>query len=213
MKKSDDIHPNAPAGGGGPGAFRSATPMGTNTNMDKWMHPGPLGTTHEKVAATLNVGGVIVAGGPLSEETIVAVNKAASKTPSQWRRYIAYSDKVKVGGSLAWRANNPGNLRDASTKIGTVHGAVGNFAVFASLEEGRSAQRDLYVSRYGTMKVRAAINKLTPSSENDTEGYLAQLKAAGVDLDKDVTSQIDILMEAVEANEGLIPGVEVARVP
>jgi len=37
--------------------------------------------------------------------------------------------------------------------------------------------------------VRDAINKLTPPNENDTEGYLAQLKAAGVDLDKDVKSQ------------------------
>ena len=213
MAKNDDIHPNAPAGGGGPGRFRSATPMGTNPGMDKWMRPGPLGTNREEIAATLKISGVIVAGGPLSQGTIVAVNQAAAKTPSQWRRYIAYSDKVKVGGSLAWRANNPGNLRDASTKIGTVPGAVGNFAVFASLEDGRAAQRDLYVSKYGDMKARDAITKLTPPSENDTEGYLAQLKAAGVDLDKDVKSQIDTLMKAVETNEGLIQGMEVARIP
>ena len=92
-------------------------------------------------ASILKISGKIVEGGPLSSATIIAVNEAAAKTPSQWRRYIAYSDKVKVGGSLAWRANNPGNLRDASTKIGTVPGAVGNFAVFASLEDGRAAQR------------------------------------------------------------------------
>jgi len=60
--------------------------------------------------------------------------------------------------------------------------------------------------------VRDAINKLTPPNENDTEGYLAQLKAAGVDLDKDVKSQIDTLMKAVEASEGLIQGIEVERV-
>lgn len=213
MAKNDDIHPNAPAGGGGPGAFRSAAPMGANPGMDKWMRPGPLGTEHKEVAETLKISGVIVAGGQLSQKTIVAVKKAAAKTPSQWRRYIAYSDKVKVGGSLAWRANNPGNLRDAPTKIGTVPGAVGKFAVFTTLEDGRSAQRDLYVSKYGDMKVRDAINKLTPPSENDTEGYLAQLKAAGVDCDKDVKSQIDTLMKGVEANEGLIQGIEVARVP
>ena len=181
--------------------------------MDKWLHPGPLGTDHKEVAATLKISGVIVAGGPLSLGTIVAVNKAAVKTPLQWHRYIAYSDNVKVGGSLAWRANNPGNLRSASTKIGTVSGAVGNFAVFASLEDGRSAQRELYFSKYGDMKVRDAINKLTPTSENDTEGYLAQLKGAGVDLDKDVKSQINTLMKAVEANEGVIQGIEIARVP
>jgi hypothetical protein len=57
------------------------------------------------------------------------------------------------------------------------------------------------------------VEKLTPDSENDTNAYLAQLKAAGVDLDKDVKSQIDVLMKAIEASEGTIVGVIVARVP
>jgi hypothetical protein len=39
------------------------------------------------------------------------------------------------------------------------------------------------------------------------------LTKAGVDIDKDVKSQIDVLMKAVEANEGPIPGIEVKRVP
>lgn len=38
-KESNDIHPNAPAGSGGPGAFRSASPLGTNPSMDKWLSP------------------------------------------------------------------------------------------------------------------------------------------------------------------------------
>ena len=193
-------------------------PLGTKSNSQTPDHQTTAPVRHHPpvptAAASLKISGVIVAGDPtLSQQTIVAVNEAAAKTPLQWRRYIAYSDIVKVGGSLAWRANNPGNLRDASTKIGTVPGAVGYFAVFASLEDGRSAQRDLYVSKYGDMKVRDAINKLTPPSENDTEGYLSQLKAAGVDCEKDVKSQIDTLMKGVEANEGLIQGIEVARIP
>ncbi len=49
--ENDDIHPNAPAGGGGPGAFRSAGPIGTNSNMDKWMNPGPLGAGHNAIVA------------------------------------------------------------------------------------------------------------------------------------------------------------------
>ena len=149
----------------------------------------------------------------MSRSTTVAVNNAATKTPPQWRRYVAYSTKVKVGGSLAWRANNPGNLREAPTKIATVPGGVGNFAVFATLEDGRAAQRSLYLTKYGTMKVSDAINKLTPPSENDTIEYLAKLKKAGVGLDKDVKSQIDILMKSVQANEGLIEGTEVNRIP
>jgi hypothetical protein len=159
------------------------------------------------------INGTILAGGPLTNNTIQAVNEAAKKTPAQWKRYVGYEQIVKVGGSLAWRANNPGNLRDASTKIGTLNGAVGSFAAFATLEDGRTAQRNLYLKTYGAMSVRNAINKLTPPSENNTDAYLSKLEKSGVNLDKDVASQIDLLMAGVEANEGLIAGTEVQRVP
>lgn len=155
--------------------------------------------------------GTIVAGGELSQNTIIAVNEAAARTPAQWRRFIAYATTVKVGGSLAWRANNPGSLRDSSLKIGNVTGAAGVFAVFATMDEGRVAKRALYVNRYGSMTVRDAIYKLTPPSENDTERYLRDLERAGVDPDRDVNSQIDILMAAVAVNEGVIEGIEVQR--
>ncbi|HEX8110652.1 MAG TPA: hypothetical protein VF516_23130, partial [Kofleriaceae bacterium] len=158
-----------------------------------------------------SISGKIVAGGPLSNAEVAAIDEAAKKVPSQFRRYIAYAGVIKVGGSLSWRANNPGNLRDAPTKIDTVSGAVGTFAVFATMDDGRAAQRSLYLDKYGDQTVRDAINKLTPPSENDTTAYLAKLEAAGVDLDKDVKSQIDVLMPAVEANEGMITGIEVQR--
>ena len=160
-------------------------------------------------AKTLTVSGVVVAGGPLNDATIDLVNEAA-KTQSN-KRYIGYDSLVRVGGSIAWRANNPGNLRDASTKIGTVPGGVGNFAVFATIADGRAAQRSLYLNTYGNMTVRDAVTKLTPPSENDTAGYLKKLAKAGVDLDKDVKTQIDKLMSAIQANEGLIEGTEVTR--
>ena len=81
------------------------------------------------------------------------------------------------------------------------------------MEAGRAAQWLLYLEKYGALTVRAAVNKLTPSSENNTTGYLADLKNAGLDLDKDLKSQIDALMKAVAVNEGLIPGTVVAREP
>lgn len=172
--------------------------------------PGPNGAQASKPQKP-KINGLIAAGGPLSESTVKAVDLAADKTPSKWKRYIAYEKIVKVGGSLAWRANNPGNLRGAATKIATVPGAIGHFAVFATLDDGRAAQKDLYVNSYGNMKVKDAIAKLTPPSENDTAAYLADLKKAGVDLDKDVKSQIDLLMKAIQVNEGLIAGIEVPR--
>jgi hypothetical protein len=155
--------------------------------------------------------GAIIAGGELSKSTILAVNQAAAKTPAQWRRFVAYATLVKVGGSLAWRANNPGNLRDSPLKIGNVTGAVGVFAVSATMDDGHAAQKALYIKKYGTTKVREAIAKLTPPSENDTERYLKELEKAGGDLDKDVNSQIDVLMPAVALSEGVIAGIEVPR--
>lgn len=210
--QNNDISPNAPAGGGGAGAFKSAGPAGMNGSADQWNRPGPLGVGAPP-AETLKINGLVAAGGPLSASTIAAVNKAADKTPPQWKRYVAYADVVKVGGSLAWRANNPGNLRDAGTKIASVTGAIGKFAVFATLADGHAAQRALYLNKYGDMTVKDAINKLTPPNENDTTKYLSELTKAGVDIDKDVKSQIDILMKGVEANEGLIAGIEVKRLP
>ncbi len=194
-------------------------PLTVHGNAGKGAIQKPMTKIGCPGAAKLKISGVIVGGGPLSSATIIAVNAAAEKTPLRWRHYVAYADKVKVGGSLAWRANNPGNLRDASTKIGSVPGKVGHFAVFASMEDGRAAQRSLYLKKYGDMKVRDAIYNpktkegLTPPSENDTKDYLAKLKAAGVDLDKDVKSQIDLMMKAVAKNEGRDQGTEVARKP
>ena len=195
----------------GVGASQPVVDAGTNAMTDHQV-PQPKGLkkpTDDVVK--LEISGAIVAGGPLSKATIIEVNAAGLKTPSKWRRYIAYADVIHVGGSLAWRANNPGNLREAANKIGLVPGAKGTFAVFANLDDGHAAQRALYLDKYGSMKVLDAINKLTPPSENDTVQYLADLKRAGVDLDKDVKSQIDVLMPAVAVNEGLIAGIVVKR--
>jgi hypothetical protein len=51
MADPKDVHPNAPAGGGGPGAFRSALPAGLNPDMDKWGGPARLGGRPTFVAA------------------------------------------------------------------------------------------------------------------------------------------------------------------
>ena len=209
MATDANTHPQAPAGGGGTGPARGAATAGVRPGTDAGNKPGPLGVN----APVLKITGVIVAGGPLSAGTINAVNEAAKDVPARFHHYLAYADIVKVGGSLAWRANNPGNLRGAPTKIGTVPGASGHFAVFATLEDGRAAQRALYLNTYGDQTVRAAIAHLTPPSENDTAKYLTDLQKAGVNLDKDIKGQIDTLMPAVQANEGLISGHEVRRVP
>lgn len=221
-------HPDSPAGDGGPGRFKSCRSLGRTLVDPLFPHgqsaaaryfaltaaqtDGAANSSGAAPPATtkkLTCSGVFAAGGPLNDATIDAVNEAVKKQSN--KRYIAYDVLVKVGGSISWRANNPGNLRDASTKIASAPGAVGNFAVFATMEDGRAAQKALYLNKYGNLKVRDAVSKLTPPEENDTNAYLEQLKAAGIDLDKTVASQIDSLMIAIRANEGLIEGVDVSR--
>ena len=218
-------HPNSPAGQGGPGQFKDGRPWGCTVDHE-YLVPhaqSPAARTFAAKSAEMNaivaraamekkltVKGVIVGGGPLDEPTIDSVNMAAQTATN--KRYIAYETVVKVGGSIAWRANNPGNLRRAPTKIGTVPGAVGEFAVFATMEDGRTAQRALYLRTYGAMTVRDAVPKLTPpEDQNDTPAYLEKLEKAGIDLDKDMKSQIDELMSAIEKNEGMKRGTEVPR--
>ncbi len=173
----------------------------------------PAGVSAAQTAKpALSVKGKIVAGGELSANNVRDVNKAAEGQRS--KRFIAYQDQIKVGGSLAWRANNPGNLRGASTEIGKVDGAVGSFAVFPNMEAGRQAQRALYLSdKYADGTVKAAVEKLTPSSENNTTRYLKELENSGIDLKGTVRSQIDPLMQAIERNEGMLAGVVVNRRP
>ena len=164
-----------------------------------------------KAAPKLTITGVIAAGGPLSPATIEALNKVAKTVPPKWRHYVAYKDDIKVGGSLSWRANNPGNLRAADTEIAKVPGAHGKFAVFATMEQGRTAQKRLYVNKYGGQNVRTAVEALTPPSENDTSKYLNDLENAGINLDDTVKNQIEKLMPAIKTNEGLIEGSTISR--
>jgi len=55
MDKLSDLHPDAPAGGGGPGAFKSTMPLGANLELDQWRGPQPLGRDVLVVAQLDNV--------------------------------------------------------------------------------------------------------------------------------------------------------------
>lgn len=157
------------------------------------------------------IGGEVAEGEPLSSAELAEVQEVGGKVPARFRRYVAYKDVIKVGGSLAWRFNNPGNLRSSGQQLKQLKGGTGKFAAFKDMATGRAAQKDLYINRYGEMSVREAVEKLTPRSENDTDSYLKALAKGGVDLDKKVAPQIDVLMREVEKNEGLIEGITLTR--
>jgi hypothetical protein len=180
-----------------------------------WGDPGPTRDQWPSVYPKLNITGVCAAGEKLSPVDVLNINDAANEVPAaaKSRHFIAYETYIYVGGSIAWRAHNPGKLRSAPTEIAKVPGASGTFSVFTTMDDGRAAQRDLYLKVYGNQSVRRAASRLTPPDENDTATYLIKLEKEGVNLDAPVGSQIDALMTAIEANEGMIEGVLVVRRP
>jgi len=76
-------------------------------------------------------------------------------------------------GSLAWRNNNPGNLRFAG-QTGASEGE-GRFAKFETPQEGYKAlQKQIEIDKERDMTVREFVSKYAPPSENNTTLYIQQ---------------------------------------
>jgi hypothetical protein len=133
--------------------------------------------------------------------------------------YIIYTDTngnkyKKIGGSMAWRNNNPGNIRytqfsrDVLGAIGQANG----FSVFANTQTGTlGINKLLQTSTYQKLTVAGAINRYAPPFENNTAAYqkrLAQL--TGVSLNKGMNTltgpELDKVVNAIKQIEGSIPG-------
>lgn len=78
----------------------------------------------------------------------------------------------RIGGTVAWRCNNPGNLKNG--RFSKSYGAIGEdfigHAVFPTLREGREAQYNLLFSprsRYYDMTLIAAISRYAPYGDYD----------------------------------------------
>ena len=83
----------------------------------------------------------------------------------------------RVGGSIAWRNNNPGCIRysEKSAKMGAIGKAFG-FAIFPDEETGMRAIKILLQSdSYYKLTIEQAIHKYAPPSENNTERYIRSL--------------------------------------
>ncbi len=88
---------------------------------------------------------------------------------------IARQEGYSIPGSRAARNNNPGNLRASSLAIGK---DAGGFAIFASAADGWAAlERQIALDAGRGLNVGQFISKYAPSSENDTQRYLANVLA------------------------------------
>lgn len=90
--------------------------------------------------------------------------------------WVAYADEVRRGGSVSWRARNPGDIR-SGVGYGAVPGrrlhtsCCGDFAIFATEAAGQHAIV-LVLQRYGHVTIQQAMGRYSPASDrNDPESY------------------------------------------
>lgn len=121
------------------------------------------------------------------------------------------SHLLRSGGTIAWRFNNPGNIRpvktNASLRIGTGKTASGEFCIFPSYEVGRRAKKELLRRKYNPYTISEALEIYAPRSENDTDAYIEHIvKETGLPHDKPLSSftdaQLESMMDAMESREG-----------
>jgi hypothetical protein len=131
--------------------------------------------------------------------------------------YIDGKDRlVKIGGTPAWRNNNPGNLRPGPhSRIHGSIGSVGGFAVFPTEEIGTQARiRLLKGSRYRDKTISDAVNTYAPKRDgNDPERYKRQItKFSGLTRSrvlKELSNlEFSALVAAMKRVEGSKPGRE-----
>ena len=73
---------------------------------------------------------------------------------------------IKKDGTIAWRNNNPGNMKCDQGNFAQKHGAIGcdgTFAIFPDAETGRKAQTDLLkTQKYQNKSIRDVIKAYSP---------------------------------------------------
>lgn len=118
-----------------------------------------------------------------------------------------------VGGTLAWRNNNPGNIRPGTFTTGQgAIGSSGGFATFKSYEDGFNAIKKLMqTNTYKNLTMGKAITTYAPPVENNTEAYISNVeKSTGISRNKIVNkftdSELEKFAKAIEKMEGTKPG-------
>jgi len=168
------------------GAPSFTTPTGTETNGGASNVDSQSGETGPTSGATAVSG---------NGNTLTYTNPDGSTT-------------TLTGGSMAWRNNNPGNLRSGDGSIGSNNG----FAVFPDISSGNNALNSLLQTpAYQALSVNGVIARYAPASENDTSAYQTTVATAlGISgttpLSLLSASQMQTLQGAIRKQEGYNAG-------
>lgn len=129
-------------------------------------------------------------GGSDSSSSISSLKKYESKNAYADGRATIYKTPDgryirREGGTLAWRNNNPGNIR--AGEFAQANGAIGvgpsGFAIFPDEATGTAALTKLLAEgrSYRNNTVAGSIAKYAPPNENNTQAYIERVtKALGV---------------------------------
>lgn len=123
----------------------------------------------------------------------------------------------REGGTLAWRNNNPGNIK--MSEWAKANGAIGvgpdGFAIFPDPETGSKAIDKLLKEgkNYRNATIKEAMYRYAPPSENNSQAYLNEvLKNTGVTADTPMSSLTDAqraaMVETIKKVEGWKVGTE-----
>ena len=116
----------------------------------------------------------------------------------------------REGGSLAWRNNNPGNIRAGAfaKSLGAIGVGPGGFAIFPDAETGARAVGALMrTQNYKNLSIADAIARYAPPSENNTAAYQAAIrKQTGLDSTRKISTLSDAelgrVVNAIRQHEG-----------
>lgn len=136
----------------------------------------------------------------------------------QMKRTYYYKDGsylTKENGTVAWRNNNEGNLRQGSLSANRIGVDKKNFAVFATPEDGHNAKKYLLFSSssYKDLSLKDAIKKYAPASDNNDPVTYANFimsngKVENKTMSKYTADEQDSIMSAMKINEGYKVGTE-----
>ncbi|MFM0021355.1 TIGR02594 family protein [Paraburkholderia azotifigens] len=128
-------------------------------------------------------------------------------------QYVADNGDIllRSGGTIAWRFNNPGNMRPPSkyvtTSIGVGDSKSGEFFIFPDYDTGRAEKKALLRRKYNNETIASAMEIYAPRSENDTDAYIKWIcDRTGFSRDRQLSSmndsELDSMMNAMEKREG-----------
>ncbi|MYN20306.1 LysM peptidoglycan-binding domain-containing protein [Rugamonas sp. FT107W] len=128
-------------------------------------------------------------------------------------------ETLYIGGSFAWRTNNPGNMakphkRVVSNVIGYAQRTSSSnslFLIFQDKDSGEKARVSLLREVYGNSSIAAMMERYAPRPENDTDEYIKFIcdrvnvpKTTVVNQMSD--AQFKAMVAAMEKKEGYLPG-------